>query len=149
MDQNARTASGICAAPRRGAQHRADDYRGRQAVALVIPETGQIRRLCRARPDSHGRWSISWCSSIAARRSGAINHAFARPPSEISGHPGRQRRPLVSSDFIGMEYSSMVDLPLTMGMGDNFFRSSRGTTMSGAARCASPTTALIADGFAA
>jgi glyceraldehyde 3-phosphate dehydrogenase len=29
---------------------------------------------------------------------------------------------LVSSDFIGTTYSSVVDLPLTMNMGDDFFK---------------------------
>ena len=54
----------------------------------------------------------------------AINNAFreAAESEELQGILGVSDEPLVSSDFIGMEYSSMVDLPLTMGMSDDFFK---------------------------
>ncbi len=54
----------------------------------------------------------------------AINNAFreASESEELEGILGVSEEELVSSDFIGTTYSSVVDLPLTMGMGDDFFK---------------------------
>lgn len=53
-----------------------------------------------------------------------INAAFveASESEELEGILGISREELVSSDFIGTTYSSVVDVPLTIGMGDNFFK---------------------------
>ncbi|MCG8353345.1 MAG: type I glyceraldehyde-3-phosphate dehydrogenase, partial [Chloroflexales bacterium] len=53
-----------------------------------------------------------------------INQAFieASESEELDGILGVSSEELVSSDFIGTTYSSVVDLPLTMAMGDNFFK---------------------------
>src|SRR5205085_9854660 len=54
----------------------------------------------------------------------AINNAFreASESEELEGILGVSDDPLVSSDFIGTTYSSVVDLPLTMAMGDDFVK---------------------------
>jgi glyceraldehyde 3-phosphate dehydrogenase len=54
----------------------------------------------------------------------AINNAFreASESEELEGILGVSEEELVSSDFIGTTYSSVVDLPLTMGLGDDFFK---------------------------
>ncbi|HEU4329312.1 MAG TPA: type I glyceraldehyde-3-phosphate dehydrogenase [Roseiflexaceae bacterium] len=54
----------------------------------------------------------------------AINNAFreAAESEELEGILGISDEELVSSDFIGTTYSSVVDLPLTMAMGDDFFK---------------------------
>lgn len=53
-----------------------------------------------------------------------INRAFreAAESEEMEGILGVSDEELVSSDFIGTTYSSVVDLPLTMAMGDDFFK---------------------------
>lgn len=53
-----------------------------------------------------------------------INQAFieASESEELEGILGVTHDQLVSSDFIGTTYSSVVDLPLTMSMGDDFFK---------------------------
>jgi glyceraldehyde 3-phosphate dehydrogenase len=53
-----------------------------------------------------------------------VNQAFrdAADSDEMSGILGVSDEPLVSSDYIGTEYSSVVDAPLTMALGDNFFK---------------------------
>lgn len=53
-----------------------------------------------------------------------INSAFqeASESEEMEGILGVSEDQLVSSDFIGSTYSSIVDLPLTMAMGDDFFK---------------------------
>ncbi|MCU0491353.1 MAG: type I glyceraldehyde-3-phosphate dehydrogenase [Chloroflexaceae bacterium] len=53
-----------------------------------------------------------------------INNAFieASESEEMEGILGVSSQELVSSDFIGTTYSSVVDLPLTMSMGDDFFK---------------------------
>jgi len=53
-----------------------------------------------------------------------INAAFreASESEELEGILGVSEAELVSSDFIGTTYSSVVDLPLTMNMGDDFFK---------------------------
>jgi glyceraldehyde 3-phosphate dehydrogenase len=54
----------------------------------------------------------------------AINNAFrdAAESEELEGILGVSEEELVSSDFIGTSFSSVVDLPLTMAMGDDFFK---------------------------
>ncbi|GAB4209022.1 MAG: type I glyceraldehyde-3-phosphate dehydrogenase [Roseiflexaceae bacterium] len=54
----------------------------------------------------------------------AINNAFreAAESEELEGILGISDEELVSSDFIGTTYSTVVDLPLTMAMGDDFFK---------------------------
>lgn len=53
-----------------------------------------------------------------------INAAFreAAESEDMMGILGVSDEPLVSSDFIGITFSSVVDLPLTQGMGDDFFK---------------------------
>jgi glyceraldehyde 3-phosphate dehydrogenase len=53
-----------------------------------------------------------------------INNAFieASESESLEGILGVSPQELVSSDFIGTTYSSVVDLPLTMPMGDDFFK---------------------------
>jgi len=80
----------------------------------------------------------------------AINSAFreASESEEMQGILGISEEELVSTDFIGITYSSVVDLPLTMGMGDDFFKvvawydNEWGYSMRVA-----DLTAFIADGF--
>ncbi len=53
-----------------------------------------------------------------------INAAFreAAESEDMMGILGVSDEPLVSSDFIGITFSSVVDLPLTQAMGDDFFK---------------------------
>jgi glyceraldehyde 3-phosphate dehydrogenase len=52
-----------------------------------------------------------------------VNNAFREAADgDLAGILGVSDEPLVSSDFIGTELSSIVDAPLTMAMGDNFFK---------------------------
>jgi glyceraldehyde 3-phosphate dehydrogenase len=53
-----------------------------------------------------------------------INQTFieASESEELEGILGVSNAELVSSDFIGSTYSSIVDLPLTIAMGDDFFK---------------------------
>jgi len=52
-----------------------------------------------------------------------VNNAFREAADgDLSGILGVSDEQLVSSDFIGTELSSIVDAPLTMAMGDNFFK---------------------------
>ncbi|RRR76590.1 MAG: type I glyceraldehyde-3-phosphate dehydrogenase [Candidatus Viridilinea halotolerans] len=53
-----------------------------------------------------------------------INNAFreASESEELEGILGVSEQELVSSDFIGTTYSTVVDLPLTHNMGDDFFK---------------------------
>jgi glyceraldehyde 3-phosphate dehydrogenase len=53
----------------------------------------------------------------------AVNATFHQAADgDMSGILGVSDEELVSSDFIGTELSSIVDAPLTMAMGDNFFK---------------------------
>jgi glyceraldehyde 3-phosphate dehydrogenase len=54
----------------------------------------------------------------------AINAAFreAADSEELEGILGISDEELVSSDFIGTTYSTVVDLPLTAAQGDDFFK---------------------------
>ena len=52
-----------------------------------------------------------------------LNGAFREAADgDMEGILGVSDEPLVSSDYIGTEYSSIVDAELTMAMGDNFFK---------------------------
>ncbi|PDW04441.1 type I glyceraldehyde-3-phosphate dehydrogenase [Candidatus Viridilinea mediisalina] len=53
-----------------------------------------------------------------------INNAFreASESEELEGILGVSEQELVSSDFIGTTYSTVVDLPLTHNMGDDLFK---------------------------
>ena len=52
-----------------------------------------------------------------------INNAFREAADgEMEGILGVSDEPLVSSDYIGTEFSSVVDTLLTMEMGDNFVK---------------------------
>jgi glyceraldehyde 3-phosphate dehydrogenase len=46
----------------------------------------------------------------------------AADSDELEGILGISDEQLVSSDFIGTSFSSVVDLPLTMAAGDDFFK---------------------------
>jgi glyceraldehyde 3-phosphate dehydrogenase len=122
-----------------------------KAVALVIPELkGKFDGFSVRVPTA----TVSLVDFTVQLDSGTsvdtINNAFreAAESEELQGILGVSDEPLVSSDFIGMEYSSMVDLPLTMGMGDDFFKvvSWYDNEWGYSVRVAD-LTALIADGF--
>jgi len=53
-----------------------------------------------------------------------VNAAFreAAESEEMTGILGVSDEPLVSSDFIGITYSSVVDLALTQAIGGDFFK---------------------------
>lgn len=53
-----------------------------------------------------------------------INNVFveASESEDLEGILGVSNSELVSSDFIGTTYSSVVDLPLTIALGDDFFK---------------------------
>ncbi len=96
-----------------------------KAVALVIPELkGKFDGFAVRVPVatvSMVDFAVQFERSTSVE---AINNAFreAADSDALQGILGVSDEPLVSTDFIGMEYSSMVDLPLTMGMGDDFFK---------------------------
>ena len=122
-----------------------------KAVALVIPELkGKFDGFAVRVPTA----TVSMVDfAVQLERSAsveALNAAFreAAESEDLQGILGVSDEPLVSSDFIGMEYSSMVDLPLTMGMGDDFFKvvSWYDNEWGYSVRVAD-LTALIADGF--
>ncbi|MBC8160539.1 MAG: type I glyceraldehyde-3-phosphate dehydrogenase [Roseiflexaceae bacterium] len=96
-----------------------------KALALVLPELrGKIDGYALRVPTptvslvdfavqfEHG-------SSVAA-----INDAFreAADSEDMEGILGVSEEELVSSDFIGTTYSSVVDLPLTASVGEDFFK---------------------------
>jgi glyceraldehyde 3-phosphate dehydrogenase len=96
-----------------------------KAVALVIPELkGKFDGFSVRVPTA----TVSLVDfSVQLDRGAsveALNEAFreAAESDELEGILGVSEEPLVSSDFIGTTYSSVVDLPLTMGMGDDFFK---------------------------
>lgn len=80
----------------------------------------------------------------------AINEAFreAAESEEMEGILGVSEEELVSSDFIGTTYSSVVDTPLTMAMGDDFFKIVSWYDNEWGYSCrVADLTAFIADGF--
>lgn len=96
-----------------------------KAVALVIPELkGKFDGFAVRVPTptvSMVDFVVEFDRSTTVE---AINAAFqeASESEELEGILGVSNEQLVSSDFIGTTYSSIVDLPLTMGMGEDFFK---------------------------
>jgi glyceraldehyde 3-phosphate dehydrogenase (phosphorylating) len=123
-----------------------------KAVALVIPELkGKFDGFALRVPTA----TVSLIDfSVQLERAAsveAINSAFreAAESEELEGILGVSEEPLVSSDFIRTEYSSVVDLPLTMGLGDDFFKVVAWYDNEwGYSVRVADLTAFIADGFA-
>jgi glyceraldehyde 3-phosphate dehydrogenase len=96
-----------------------------KAVALVIPELkGKFHGYAVRVPTptvSMVDFSVLFERGTSVEE---INAAFreASESEELEGILGVSEAELVSSDFIGTTYSSVVDLPLTMNMGDDFFK---------------------------
>jgi glyceraldehyde 3-phosphate dehydrogenase len=96
-----------------------------KAVALVIPALkGKFDGFAVRVPTA----TVSLVDFVVQLERGAsveaINNAFreASESEELEGILGVSEEELVSSDFIGTTYSSVVDLPLTMAMGDDFVK---------------------------
>jgi glyceraldehyde 3-phosphate dehydrogenase len=96
-----------------------------KAVALVIPELkGKFHGYAVRVPTptvSMVDFSVIFNRATSVEE---INQAFieASESEELEGILGVSEAELVSSDFIGTTFSSVVDLPLTMNMGDDFFK---------------------------
>jgi glyceraldehyde 3-phosphate dehydrogenase len=96
-----------------------------KAVALVIPELKGKFDGFSIRVPTPTVSIIDFVVQLDRRASvEAINEAFreAADSEDLEGILGVNEEPLVSSDFIGTSYSGIVDLPLTMGMGEDFFK---------------------------
>ncbi|MEI6776080.1 MAG: type I glyceraldehyde-3-phosphate dehydrogenase [Chloroflexales bacterium] len=96
-----------------------------KAVALVIPELkGKFHGYAVRVPTP--TVSMVDFSVLLGRATSVeeINQVFreASESEELEGILGVSDQQLVSSDFIGSTYSSIVDLPLTIAMGDDFFK---------------------------
>ena len=96
-----------------------------QAVALVIPELkGTFTGFAVRVPTS----TVSMVDFVVELERGtsvdAINKAFkkAAESEEMGDFLAVSEEELVSSDFLGNPASSTVDLPLTLGLGDNLFK---------------------------
>src|SRR5690349_112730 len=96
-----------------------------KAVALVIPELkGKFDGFAVRVPTP----TVSLVDFVVQLERGAsveaINNAFreAAESEDLEGILGISDEELVSSDFIGTSFSSVVDLPLTMSVGDDFFK---------------------------
>jgi glyceraldehyde 3-phosphate dehydrogenase len=96
-----------------------------KAVALVIPELkGKFDGFAVRVPTP----TVSLVDFAVQLERGAsveaINNAFreAAESEDLEGILGISDEELVSSDFIGTSFSSVVDLPLTMSIGDDFFK---------------------------
>jgi glyceraldehyde 3-phosphate dehydrogenase len=96
-----------------------------KAVALVIPELkGKFDGFALRVPTP----TVSLVDfSVQLERPTSveeINNAFreAAESEELEGILGVSEEELVSTDFIRTEYSSVVDLPLTMSLGNDFFK---------------------------
>ncbi len=96
-----------------------------KAVALVIPELkGKFHGYAVRVPTptvSLVDFSVLFSRATSVEE---INNAFieASESEELEGILGVSEAELVSSDFIGTTYSAVVDLPLTMNVGDDFFK---------------------------
>ncbi|HMQ31139.1 MAG TPA: type I glyceraldehyde-3-phosphate dehydrogenase [Chloroflexaceae bacterium] len=96
-----------------------------KAVALVIPELkGKFHGYAVRVPTptvSMVDFAVLLGRSTSVEE---INNAFreAAESEELEGILGVSESELVSSDFIGTTYSSVVDLPLTHNMGDEFYK---------------------------
>lgn len=96
-----------------------------KAVALVIPELkGKFHGFAVRVPTP--TVSMVDFAVLLERNTSVeeINEAFreAAESEKMEGILSVSDQELVSSDFIGTSYSSVVDLPLTMAMGDEFFK---------------------------
>lgn len=95
-----------------------------KAVALVIPELkGKFDGYALRVPTP----TVSLVDFVVELARPAtveeVNNAFREyADGEMEGILGVSDEPLVSSDYIGTEYSSVVDTELTMQMGDNLFK---------------------------
>jgi glyceraldehyde 3-phosphate dehydrogenase len=116
-----------------------DLRRARAAATNLVPTTsGAAKALALVIPELKGKFdgfairvptpTVSIVDFVVqlerAASVEAINEAFreAAEGDDLEGILGVNEEPLVSSDFIGTAYSSIVDLPLTMGMGGDFFK---------------------------
>jgi len=96
-----------------------------KAVALVIPELkGKFHGFAVRVPTvtvSMVDFTVQLAKGTTAEE---INEKFrdASESDELEGILGVSDELLVSSDFMGDTHSSIVDLPLTIGMGDDFFK---------------------------
>jgi glyceraldehyde 3-phosphate dehydrogenase len=96
-----------------------------KAVALVIPELkGKFHGFAVRVPTptvSMVDFTVQFNKATSVE---AINNALieASESEAMEGILGVSHGELVSSDFIGDTRSSIVDLPLTIGMGDDFFK---------------------------
>jgi glyceraldehyde 3-phosphate dehydrogenase len=116
-----------------------DLRRARAAAMNIVPTTtGAARAVALVIPELKGKFngyavrvptptvSLVDFSVLLERATDVdeINQAFieASESEELEGILGVSPAELVSSDFIGTTYSSVVDLPLTMAMGDDFFK---------------------------
>jgi len=113
-----------------------DMRRARSAAVSMIPTTtGAAKAVAQVLPELSGK--IDGCAirvptpdvslvdlvfeSTRELSSNAINSAFkAASEDQFKGVLACEEAPLVSCDFIGNPYSSIVDLPSTMVMGKNF-----------------------------
>ncbi|WP_322489030.1 type I glyceraldehyde-3-phosphate dehydrogenase [Chloroflexus sp.] len=96
-----------------------------KAVALVIPELKGKFHGYAVRVPTPTVSMVDFSVLLSTKTSvEAINQAFieASESEELEGILGISNDELVSTDFIGTTYSSVVDLPLTMSMGDDFFK---------------------------
>jgi glyceraldehyde 3-phosphate dehydrogenase len=96
-----------------------------QAVSLVIPELkGKFTGFAVRVPTS----TVSMVDFVVELERGTsveeINKAFiaASESEELEGILAVTHEQLVSTDFLGDPASSTVDLPLTIGLGDNLFK---------------------------
>jgi glyceraldehyde 3-phosphate dehydrogenase len=122
-----------------------------KAVALVIPELKGKFDGFAVRVPTPTVSLVDFAVQLERTASvDAINSAFreAAESEELEGILGVSDEELVSSDFIGTSFSSVVDLPLTMGMGNDFFKvvSWYDNEWGYSVRVAD-LTAFIADGF--
>ena len=95
-----------------------------KAVALVIPELkGKFDGFAVRVPTP----TVSMVDFVVELNKTAsiedINNAFiAASEGDMEGILGVTDEPLVSSDFIGTQYSTVVDSSLTMAIGDNLVK---------------------------
>jgi glyceraldehyde 3-phosphate dehydrogenase (phosphorylating) len=108
------------------------------AINLVPTTTGAAKAVALVIPDLKGKFdgfsvrvptaTVSLVDFVVQLERGAsveaINNAFreASESEELRDILGVSDEQLVSTDFIGTTYSSVVDLPLTMAMGDDFVK---------------------------
>lgn len=96
-----------------------------KAVSLVIPELqGKFHGYAIRVPTA----TVSVVDFTALLKKSTtveeVNKALteASESEKMKGYLGVSTEPVVSTDFIGDTRSSIVDLPLTINMGDNFFK---------------------------